>query len=63
MVRIDDQVRKIVQHIKAAEAKQAHWQKKVEAIAPQGSGATEQKATSLEKIHSTLQALLHSTKM
>ena len=40
MVRIDDQVRKIVQHIKAAEAKQAHLQNKVDAIAPQVSVAT-----------------------
>ena len=40
MVRIDDQVKKIVQHIKAAEAKQAHLQNKVDAIAPQVSVAT-----------------------
>ena len=40
MVRIDDQVRKIVQHIKAAEAKEAHLQNKVDAIAPQVSVAT-----------------------
>ena len=40
MVRIDDEVRKIVQHIKAAEAKQAHLQNKVDAAAPQVSVAT-----------------------
>ena len=40
MVRIDDQVKKIVQHIKAAEAKQAHLRNKVDAAAPQVSVAT-----------------------
>ena len=40
MVRIDDQVKKIVQHIKKAEAKEAHLQNKVDAIAPQVSVAT-----------------------
>ena len=40
MVRIDDQVKKIVQHMKAAESKQAHLQNKVDAIAPQVSVAT-----------------------
>ena len=40
MVRIDDQVKKIVQHIKKAEAKEAHLRNKVDAIAPQVSVAT-----------------------
>ena len=40
MVRIDDQVKKIVQHIKQAEAKEAHLRNKVDAIAPQVSVAT-----------------------
>ena len=40
MVRIDDKVKKIIQHIKKAEAKQAHLQNKVEAVAPQVSVAT-----------------------
>ena len=40
MVRIDDEVKKIVQHIKKAEAKEAHLRNKVDAIAPQVSVAT-----------------------
>ena len=40
MVRIDEKVKKIIQHIKKAEAKQAHLQNKVEAVAPQVSVAT-----------------------
>jgi|TARA_R110000824_G_scaffold295522_1_gene483877 hypothetical protein len=40
MVRIDDEVKKIVLHIKSAEAKEAHLQNKVEAIAPTVSVAT-----------------------
>ena len=40
MVRIDDEVKKIVQHIKKAEAKQAHLQNKVTAVAPTVSVAT-----------------------
>ena len=40
MVRIDDKVKKIVQHIKKAEAKQAHLHNKVEVVAPEVSVAT-----------------------
>ena len=40
MVRIDDEVKKIIQHIKKAEAKEAHLQNRVDAIAPQVSVAT-----------------------
>ena len=40
MVRIDDEVKKIIQHIKKAEAKEAHLQNKVEYAAPQVSVAT-----------------------
>ena len=40
MVRIDDEVKKVVQHIKKAEAKQAHLQNKVDDAAPQVSVAT-----------------------
>ena len=40
MVRIDDEVKKIIQHIKKAEAKEAHLQNKVDAAAPQVSVAT-----------------------
>ena len=40
MVRIDDEVKKVVQHIRKAEAKQAHLQNKVDDAAPQVSVAT-----------------------
>ena len=40
MVRIDDEVKKIVLHIKSAEAKEAHLQNKVDAAAPTVSVAT-----------------------
>ena len=40
MVRIDDEVKKIIQHIKKAEAKEAHLRNRVDAIAPQVSVAT-----------------------
>ena len=40
MVRIDDEVKKIVQHIKMAEAKAAHLNNKVDEAAPQVSVAT-----------------------
>jgi hypothetical protein len=40
MVRIDDEVKKIVQHIKKAEAKEAHIKNRVYAIAPHVSVAT-----------------------
>tara|TARA_R110001606_G_scaffold295692_1_gene443495 strand:+ start:403 stop:525 length:123 start_codon:yes stop_codon:yes gene_type:complete len=40
MVRIDDQVKKIILHIKSAEAKEAHLQNKVDLPAPQVSVAT-----------------------
>ena len=40
MVRIDDEVKKIIQHIKKAEAKEAHLQNKVDDAAPQVSVAT-----------------------
>jgi hypothetical protein len=40
MVRIDDEVRRIVQHSKKAEAKEAHLKNRVDAIAPQVSVAT-----------------------
>ena len=40
MVRIDDEVKKIVQHIKMAEAKAAHLDNKVNEAAPQVSVAT-----------------------
>ena len=54
MVRIDDVVKKIITDIKLEEAKIAHRQNTIEGSAPEVSVATESKATSLEKFHSTL---------
>ena len=40
MVRIDSKVKEIIQHIKKAEAKNAHLQNKIDGAAPQVSVAT-----------------------
>jgi hypothetical protein len=40
MVKIDRQVREVLTHIRAAEAKKAHLENKVEEVAPQVSVAT-----------------------
>jgi len=40
MVRIDDKIRQVINHIKQAEAKEAHLVNKVEAVRPDVSVAT-----------------------
>ena len=40
MVRIDDKVREVLSHIRAAEAEKAHMKNKIEDAAPQVSVAT-----------------------
>jgi hypothetical protein len=40
MVRIDHKVKEVINHIKMAEAKKAHFENKVNEIAPQVSVAT-----------------------
>jgi hypothetical protein len=40
MVRIDDKVREVISHIRAAEAEKAHMKNRIEDAAPQVSVAT-----------------------
>ena len=60
MVRIDNKIREVVNHIKQEEAKIANLANKIEDAAPEVSVATLIKSYILDKYQTKAQALLHS---